>query len=272
MNKPVAHYDTIGTTYRSTRHADPRIVQHLIDALELPVGATIVDVGAGTGNYSCTLAERGYQVTAVEPSQVMRAQGNRHANLHWLEGTAEALPLADCCADAVISTLATHHFTDLAAGFREMSRVLKPGGRIVIFAADPRLCSDDCWFRDYLAPILERSYPVYKPIAEVTGLLADGLLLSADTVRVVPFLVPHDIEDGFFLSAWRRPALYLDAAFQANTSPLAKAPAEVLQPLVKRLSEDWLDGTWADKYGHVLQQEAYEGGYRFLIAEKPRLR
>ena len=45
-------YDSIGKTYTRTRHADPRITRAILDALDLPSGSRVVDVGAGTGNDS----------------------------------------------------------------------------------------------------------------------------------------------------------------------------------------------------------------------------
>ncbi|HEY9770584.1 MAG TPA: hypothetical protein V6C71_19170 [Coleofasciculaceae cyanobacterium] len=44
-------YNSIGKGYKSTRQLDYRIVDRLINLLDLPIGSTIADVGAGTGNY-----------------------------------------------------------------------------------------------------------------------------------------------------------------------------------------------------------------------------
>ena len=71
-------YDSIGVGYSETRRADPRIVRGLCEALDLPDSATILDVGAGTGKYSRALADRGFTVLAIEPSEVMRAQSIPH--------------------------------------------------------------------------------------------------------------------------------------------------------------------------------------------------
>lgn len=67
-------YNSIGEGYNATRQADERIVAKLISLLDLPTGSKIADVGAGTGNYSNAIAEAGYQVIAIEPSQVMQSQ------------------------------------------------------------------------------------------------------------------------------------------------------------------------------------------------------
>jgi len=74
------HYDTIGKTYSVTRTEDPRITQWLIKLLSLEKGSSVIDIGAGTGNYSWALAEHGFNVSAVEPSQAMRNQAKPHTS------------------------------------------------------------------------------------------------------------------------------------------------------------------------------------------------
>ncbi len=64
-------YDRIGRGYSRHRAADPRIVGRLAQMLGPPENGSVVDVGAGTGNYAAALAGRGYQVVAVEPSATM---------------------------------------------------------------------------------------------------------------------------------------------------------------------------------------------------------
>ncbi|WP_054939922.1 class I SAM-dependent methyltransferase [Paenibacillus ihuae] len=258
-----AVYDLIGQSYNVTRQADPRITQALIRSLALPAPARILDIGAGTGNYSVELARQGYDVIAVEPSRIMRETGKQHPNLTWAEGFAEQLPLEDNAVDGIISTLAMHHFSDLYQAFREMVRVTSATGRIVIFAADPRLCPDDsCWLKEYFRPVILQSYQAYQPIGNIVHTLQEA---ASHNVELVDFPVPHDITDSFFASAWRRPELYLDKEFRAGVSPLADCPDDMLQPLLERLETDLSSGAWDEQYGIIRTQDTYEGGYRFLV-------
>ena len=94
-------YNSIGTTYNSTRKADERIASNIISALNLEKGSIIADIGAGTGNYSYKLAEYGFEVLAIEPSEIMRTQGKRHDRVNWIEGVAEDIPLYDKSVDGV---------------------------------------------------------------------------------------------------------------------------------------------------------------------------
>ena len=74
MNKgATVRYDAIGHGYVQHRAADPCIVTTLLHVLDLPSGATVADVGAGTGAYAAALAMAGYQVLAIEPAATMRA-------------------------------------------------------------------------------------------------------------------------------------------------------------------------------------------------------
>lgn len=71
-------YDSIGQSYSNSRLPDPRIVDRILNLLQLEPGSTIADIGAGTGGYSTSLANCGYQLYAIEPSLVMRSQSQQH--------------------------------------------------------------------------------------------------------------------------------------------------------------------------------------------------
>jgi ubiquinone/menaquinone biosynthesis C-methylase UbiE len=96
-------------------------------------GMTLVDVGAGTGQFACAFIDWfDLSVVAVEPSAAMRDQIPRTPDIVVLEGSAGALPLADESADAAWLSLVIHHIPDLEAAAREIRRVLRRGAPILI--------------------------------------------------------------------------------------------------------------------------------------------
>lgn len=99
--------------------------------LHLSAGMTLVDVGAGTGQFAAAFGDWfGVDVVAVEPSDAMRAQ--IPAGIRALAGDATALPLPDDSADAAWLSLVLHHIPDLGAAARELRRVLRPGAPVLI--------------------------------------------------------------------------------------------------------------------------------------------
>ena len=100
----------------------------------------VLDVCAGTGDLAllCAAPRRG-QIpvvgTDMNPEMLLRAQQKsraRQASVAWVQGDAESLPFASGSFDRVLIGFSTRNLTDLTAGLREMVRVLRPGGRLVI--------------------------------------------------------------------------------------------------------------------------------------------
>lgn len=110
----------------------------------LSPGATIVDVGAGTGISSRWLAQRPWHVIAIEPNEDMRRRAQSMVTaqpIDYRSGTGEATGLPDACADAVLCAQAFHWLQPDPA-LREFARILKPAGwALVVFnerdPADP---------------------------------------------------------------------------------------------------------------------------------------
>jgi SAM-dependent methyltransferase len=96
-------------------------------------GMTLVDIGAGTGAFSTAFSDWfGLRVLAVEPSAAMREHIPRTRAIEVLAGDACSLPLADAAADAAWLSLVVHHIPDLGTAAREIRRVVRPGGPVLI--------------------------------------------------------------------------------------------------------------------------------------------
>ncbi len=104
-------------------------------SLQLPSTATLVDVGCGTGMLA--LAAQRYlpdspSIVAVDPCPEMRALAMQAGVRDVRAGSFTSIPLEDRSRDAVVSGYAIRYPSDLDAAFREVHRVLRPGGRMVI--------------------------------------------------------------------------------------------------------------------------------------------
>ena len=179
-----ALYDRIGRSYVATRDEDPRIAAAIWGALG--DARTVLNVGAGSGSYE----PRDRDVTAVEPSAVMRAQRPPGA-APCIDARAEALPFADGSFDAAMAVLSDHHWEDRLGGLREMRRVAR---RAVVFQWDPE-AGESFWLtRDYLPSFPD---PQRVTLAETEAALG--------AKRSIPVPIPHDCRDGFLMAYWRRP-------------------------------------------------------------------
>ena len=257
MDRPT--YECIGRGYSRHRAADARIVRELIRLLGLQKGGAIVDVGAGTGNYSAALARLGYTITAVEPSMTMRKQAEDVPGVRWVAATAKRLPLPDGCADGAICVLALHHFSDVKAALSEMRRVTGRGS-IVVLTFDPR-AAEPFWFADYFPDLWHEAYEVFPPLEDIIDLAKEN---TRQHVEVYPFRLPHDLRDKFAAAGWQRPRMYLDDDVRAGISCFALADQSSVREGLRRLSRDLESGAWHRKYHDILTFEDFDAGYRFL--------
>jgi SAM-dependent methyltransferase len=240
-------YDTLGATYTATRRTEPRIAAQVWAALGN--ARTVLNVGAGTGSYEPSDRE----VTAVEPSAVMRAQRPAGA-ARCLAATAERLPFENQSFDAAMAFATVHHWEDPIAGVREMRRVAR---RVVVFTCDTtdRNWRSRFWLtRDYLPEVAASRVGLATELARAIG------------ARMEPVLIPWDCADGFFEAYWRRPEAYLDENVRRGTSVWATVGREAEQRAVRSLRNDLAAGRWAERNGDLLDLEAAELGLRLLIA------
>lgn len=126
-------YQLAARDYERVRPSYPlRSLGVLCDALGLAPGATVADLGAGTGKFTRLLALTGARVIAVEPVAAMR-EGLAEVlpQVTVTAGLAEATGLPDGSVDAVVAAQAWHWF-DAPAALAEAARVLRPGGALAL--------------------------------------------------------------------------------------------------------------------------------------------
>ena len=252
-------FDTIGETYTDTRRADERIVDLLTKFLHLRPGATIADIGAGTGNYSVAMAEAGFRVYAIEPSSVMRRHARLHPAVEWLEGCAEDVPLPDASVDGVISTLAACHYSDTHKALSEMARISFTGS-VVIFTFDNDV-GKRTWLYEYF-PFFWDTFDQSPSPYQLACILGNA---TASETDIVPFPLPPDLKDNFAAAAWRCPRRYLDERYRANISSFRKADPDAVAQGIDKLADDLAIGVWKNRHGTVSDLAELDAGYRFVF-------
>lgn len=241
-------YDAIGKTYAVGRRTDLRIAARIWAALG--EAETVLNVGAGTGSYEPT----GREVTAVEPSAVMRSQRPADA-APCVAGAAEALPFADDTFDAAMAVLTDHHWTDPIAGLREMSRVAR---RVVVFQWDNTWLPRYWLVRDYV--------PELGAAAAERPSLSDRAHAIGASMHSVP--IPWDCVDGFFHCYWRRPEAYLDPLVRRNTSVWARLGTAIERRAVAALHTDLQQSRWQERNAALADLDEADLGARLLTADR----
>ena len=111
------------------------LVSALLDKTGLDSGATVADVGSGTGIFTRLLLDQGLQVTAVEPNANMRHAAETllsdYSQFTSIDASAEQTGLADHSIDLITAAQAFHWFNN-GATRAEFGRILKPGGKLAL--------------------------------------------------------------------------------------------------------------------------------------------
>ena len=131
-----------GTARQTAQSANGTAVQSASGTAGRPAGQEILDIACGTGDFSIAIARAmapGSRVTGLDLSEgmlaVMRAKlaaSGLEDRVACVQGDSEALPYADAAFDCVTIAFGIRNFEHRETALREILRVLKPGGKLVI--------------------------------------------------------------------------------------------------------------------------------------------
>ncbi|MDZ5255208.1 class I SAM-dependent methyltransferase [Clostridium sp. LIBA-8841] len=157
----------------------------------------IADLGAGTGFISLEIAKEANIVFSVDSSKNMlselyrTAKDNELNNIYPINGEVENLPIFDDSIDLIFMNMALHHVENPDMAIKEMYRILKPGGKVIITDV---LEHNGQWAREEMFDIwlgfnyeqlinwFEKAY--FKNIhVENTGLIARGESLLGEVIE-----------------------------------------------------------------------------------------
>ncbi len=151
FQRVATQWDTLRSTYY-----DETVIVKALEHAPLSDTQTVVDVGTGTGFMAAGLAPFARQVIGVDFSDAMLQVARENmahlglSNVEFRQGDVGQLPVEDAAADVVVANMALHHATDPALALREMARVCKPGGHVVITDAVRHPFE---WFKTELADV-----------------------------------------------------------------------------------------------------------------------
>ena len=157
---------------------DANVLARIRDAGRLTKNARVLDVACGPGIVVEALAPAAYEVVGCDITPEMLEKARERCakagldNARFTPGRAEALPFPDASFDVVVSRSAVHHFPDPSAAFREMARVVKPGGRIVTVDVQSSEAPEESALHNALEILRDPSHVRMLPKSELHGALA----------------------------------------------------------------------------------------------------
>ena len=181
-----AMFDDVARRYDVTNDVlslgqDRRWRREVIDAVAPARGDLVLDLAAGTGTSSQPFADRGAQVVPCDFSIGMLRVGKQaRPHLGFTAGDATRLPFADATFDAVTISFGLRNVVDPDAGLREMRRVTRPGGRLVVceFSHPTNKA-----FRTAYVEYLMRALPT---VARAVSSSPDAYVYLAESIRAWP--------------------------------------------------------------------------------------
>ncbi|MEO5851074.1 MAG: demethylmenaquinone methyltransferase [Nocardioides sp.] len=179
-------FDAVAKRYDVTNDVlslglDRRWRRLVTEAVDPQPGERVLDLAAGTGTSSQPFADLGAEVVPCDFSLGMLAVGKRdRPDLRFVAGDGTRLPFADATFDAVTISFGLRNIVDPLAGLREMRRVTRPGGRLVVCEF-----SQPTWapFRTVYTEYLMKALP---SIARAVSSSPDAYVYLAESIRAWP--------------------------------------------------------------------------------------
>jgi len=131
---PFDHFGLIAPIFSRARYSS---LETMLVQADLPTSGRVLDAGGGTGRVASAIRDHAREVVIADPSIGMLREADQ-TQLELACSNSESLPFSNDSFERVIMVDALHHVINQSQTAREMYRVLKPGGRIVIEEPDIR--------------------------------------------------------------------------------------------------------------------------------------
>jgi SAM-dependent methyltransferase len=238
-------------------------------------------MGCGAGHASFTAAGQVAEVTAYDLSSQMlevvaaAAKEKGFSNIVTQQGYAETLPFADASFDVVISRYSAHHWHDVGQALREVKRVLKPGGVMIIMdVMSPGHPVRDVWLQTVEAlrdtsHVRNYSSGEWLTLATEGGLVINQLLTDRLPLEFSSWVARMR------LSRWWRRFVYISRALRRRSKPTLSYSRMVRLPAIpsclkriKRFNTDNKKGT--GEVGAFLSNPDVSGLWSIAVFHKQR--
>jgi len=232
------NYGHVAAGYDSSRCIEPAIAAALIDGLRSLGARSVLEVGAGTGNYTGALTASGLSVIALDRSPAMIEIGARKTAARWILSDASALPLRSRSIDAIAGVNVLHHLSACSLALAEFRRVARMGA---VLQAVVRENLETLWYRHYFPEIDERLLPLHPTLGSLIT-----ALFNAGFSRVAAAKIFYSGRgDLTFEAARTRPHLLFDSSFRASTSGFRRLESAGVARGLAELERDLDSGAFA---------------------------
>jgi SAM-dependent methyltransferase len=222
-----------------------------------------LDIGCGTGNYTTAVSKAGGKFIGIDPSETMlKLARERSAAIDWRIGTAEQTGLAEASVDGVMGFLTMHHWTDLNASFRELSRIMKSGKKIILFTAS-REQMRNYWLVHYFPTMMSDSIAQMPDLSDLRSAISGS---EMSILEEEPYAIQAELKDNFLYCGKSDPLKYLNEDIRLGISSFsALAHAHEVNTGLGQLKQDIRSGR-VQEIISAHQQAA--GDYLFIVAQK----
>jgi ubiquinone/menaquinone biosynthesis C-methylase UbiE len=232
------NYGRVAAGYDKSRCIEPAIAAALADGLRSLDARRVLEVGAGTGNYTGALTASGISVIALDRSPAMVEIGAQKTCARWILSDASALPLRTRSMDAIAGVNVLHHLAALPAALSEFRRVARAG---VVLQAVVRENLETLWYRHYFPEIDKVLLPLHPTLGSLIT-----TMFHAGFKRVAAVKIFYSGQgDLTFEAARSRPHLLFESGFRASTSGFRRLGSGDIARGLAELERDLESGAFA---------------------------